>query len=144
MSVFKHVLVAYDFSEASGRALELAAAMVRESGVDLHVVHVCEIPPLVDVPNWIDLVTPIKEQAQARLGELIRSIRDVAPGAKGVLKVGNAWEEILVAASEVGADLIIAGTHGRRGVAHAFIGSVAERVVRHSEIPVLTARSRVR
>ncbi len=53
-----------------------------------------------------------------------------------------AWEEILAAARETRADLVVLGTHGRRGFAHALIGSVAERVVRLSPIAVPTARSR--
>ena len=74
--------------------------------------------------------------------QLLASLRATSPGAKGLLKVGVAWEQILVAAAEVRADLLVLGTHGRRGVAHAVMGSVAERVVRLSEIPVLTVRSR--
>lgn len=142
MAVFKHVLVASDFSEASGRAVELAVAMARESGADLHVVHVCEIPTYGDFAASVDLITPLSEAADVRLRELVASLRDVSPGASGVLKLGAAWEQILAAAAEVGADVIVMGTHGRRGVAHAILGSVAERVVRLSEIPVLTVRSR--
>lgn len=56
--------------------------------------------------------------------------------------MGVAWEQILAAATDVDANVIALGTHGRRGVAHAIMGSVAERVVRLSDIPVLTVRSR--
>jgi nucleotide-binding universal stress UspA family protein len=141
VAAFKRILVASDFSEASGRALELAVAMARESGADLHVLHVCEIPLYTDAP--IDLVTPLAEAAQARLDKLLRSVRDICPAAKGVFKVGAPWEQILAAAGEVGADVIVVGTHGRRGVTHAIMGSVAERVVRLSDVPVLTVRSRL-
>jgi nucleotide-binding universal stress UspA family protein len=143
MAVFKRILAATDFSEASGRALELAVAMARESGAELHVVHACEIPASYgEFATSIDLVTPYTEVAEKRLGELIRSLRDVIPGTRSILREGAAWEQILAAADEVGADLIVVGTHGRRGAVHAILGSVAERVARLSEIPVLIVRSR--
>jgi hypothetical protein len=53
-----------------------------------------------------------------------------------------AWEQILAAAAEMGADLVVVGTHGRRGLAHVILGSVAERVVQLSPVPVLTVRGR--
>ena len=143
MAVFERVLVAADFSEASGRAVELAVAIARETGAELHVVNVCEIPDYGEFPTAVDLVTPLSETAARRLGELVASLRGVVPGVRGALKVGVAWEQILAAADELGADLLVVGTHGRRGIAHAVMGSVAERVVRMSRIPVLTARSRV-
>lgn len=143
MAVFEHVLVATDFSEASGRGLEVAVSIARESGADLHVVHVFEIPAYGDFTAPFDVLAPLSENAKARLDELVSSLRDVCPGVKGVLKVGVAWEQILAAAAEVGADLVVLGTHGRRGMAHAIMGSVAERVVRLSEVPVLSVRSRV-
>ena len=143
MPVFKRVLVAADFSEASGRAVELAAAIARDTGAELHVVTVCEIPDYGGLPTSIDLVTPLTEIAERRLGELVASLRGVVPGAKGTLKIGVAWEQILAAAEELAPDLLVLGTHGRRGMAHAIMGSVAERVVRTSPFPVLTVRSRV-
>ena len=143
MPVFKRVLVAADFSEASGRAVELAAAIARDAGAELHVVNVCEIPNYGQFPTSVDLVTPLSEAATRKLGELVASLRGVVPGVKGTLKVGVAWEQILAAAEELAPDLVVLGTHGRRGFAHALMGSVAERVVRTSPTPVLTVRSRV-
>jgi nucleotide-binding universal stress UspA family protein len=141
MPVFQRVVVATDFSEASARAIDLAVAMAREPGVELHVLHVCEIPVYADWAPSVDLITPLTATAEERLDQLLSSLRASSPGAKGLLKVGVAWEQILAAAAEVRADLVVLGTHGRRGVAHAVMGSVAERVVRLSEIPVLTVRS---
>lgn len=143
MGTFKHVLAATDFSETSGRALEMAVSLARDAGAELSVVHVCEIPSYTDFAAPVDLVTPITDVAETKLDELVRSLRDVCPGAKGMVRVGAPWEQILAAAAERGADLVVVGTHGRRGFAHAFMGSVAERVVRLSPIPVLTVRSRI-
>lgn len=143
MSPFKHVLAATDFSETSRRALEVAVALAREPGVAITVVTTCEIPAYPDTTfTPVDLVTPLVDAAEARLAELMRGIHDVCPRAASRVRVGAAWEEILAAASEVGADLVVIGTHGRRGLAHALLGSVAERVVRMSPVPVLTVRGR--
>jgi nucleotide-binding universal stress UspA family protein len=58
-----------------------------------------------------------------------------------MLRSGPPWQQTLEVAKEVGADLIVMGTHGRHGLALAFMGSVAEKVVRMSPIPVLTLRA---
>ncbi|HVI96560.1 MAG TPA: universal stress protein [Anaeromyxobacter sp.] len=142
MGTFKHILAATDFSEASRPALDLAVSIARDSGADLTVVHTCEVPPYADI-TLVDLVTPLADVAQTKLDALLVAVRNVCPRTTGVLKVGVAWEQILAVAGEATSDLIILGTHGRRGVAHALMGSVAERVVRLSPIPVLTVRSRV-
>ena len=142
MGTFKHILAATDFSEASRPALDLAITIARDSGADLPVVHTCEIPPCPD-PALVDLITPLADIARTKLDALLGAARSVCPRTTGVLNVGVAWEQILAVAAEAKSDLIILGTHGRRGVARAFIGSVAERVVRLSPIPVLTVRSRV-
>jgi nucleotide-binding universal stress UspA family protein len=60
--------------------------------------------------------------------------------AEGVLGIGSAWQNILSVAKELKADVIVLGTHGRSGVMHALLGSVAEKVVRLSPVPVLTVR----
>ncbi len=88
-----------------------------------------------------EIYATIESQAQAKMGELVASLRDVCPGANGIVKVGVPWEQILAAAAETKADVVVMGTHGRRGFAHAFVGSVAERVVQLSPVPVLTVRA---
>jgi nucleotide-binding universal stress UspA family protein len=63
-----------------------------------------------------------------------------APGARGIFKVGNPWEQFLATIRAERPDLVVVGTHGRRWLAHAVLGSVAEKVVRLSPVPVLTVR----
>ena len=144
MKVFSHVLVATDFSEASSAALELAIDMARECGAKLTLINVCEVPVFVEVGAQADLVTPIAEASWARLGELQAAVDARVPGVERLQKIGAPWEEVLEAAAEIGADLVVVGTHGRRGVSHALLGSVAERIVRLSPVPVLTVRSGVK
>lgn len=143
MATFKHIVAATDFSEASRDALELARALAAETGAELTVVHVCEVPGYSETgPIAYDLVTPIAARAQEQMDALMDHVGRACPGARGLVKIGVAWEQLLGVAADVHADLLVMGTHGRRGFAHAVMGSVAERVVRLSPVPVLTVRSR--
>ncbi len=143
MATFKHILAATDFSEASGAAVELARSMACECGAALTIVHVCEVPgaPL-SAPIPYERAASMVRGAEDRLQPIMEHVRKACPGASELVKMGAAAEEILAAAREVRADLVVLGTHGRRGFAHAMMGSVAERVVRLSPVPVLTIRWR--
>lgn len=145
MSPFKHILVPTDFGEPSQRALEIALELAGTLGADLTIAHTCEIPAyaypgLAMAP--IDLLSPMEEVARKRLNELVSSLGQRCRSCKGVLKVGIPWEEILEVVKETQADLVIMGTHARHGVTHALLGSVAEKIVRMSPVPVLTVRAR--
>ncbi|MEP7048961.1 MAG: universal stress protein [Pseudomonadota bacterium] len=141
---FQHVLVATDFSECSKRALDLGIELAQKFDAQLTVAHIWEVPtysygPGMYVPG--DWLTPIEAAAQARLDETVEDLKARFPNAKSLLRTGAPWDEILAAAQSVHADLIVMGTHGRRGLNRALIGSVAERVVRLSAVPVLTTHS---
>lgn len=140
---YASILAASDFSRASEPALRLAVRMARSSGSRLTVVHVCEVPTyLYAEPSVtpVELLAPIIEVARRRLADLVASLQADCPGTKGMFRVGVPWEQVLAAAEETGAELVVLGTHGRRGVSHALMGSVAERVVRTAPVPVLTVR----
>jgi len=142
MASFRHVLAATDFSECSSIALDAAIELARRYDAALTLVHVFTLPvyPYMDlVPMAIDIETPARDAAREELDKALATTRKQLPSADAVLRqAGAVWEQILATAREVGADLIVLGTHGRTGISHALIGSVAERVVRHSQIPVLT------
>lgn len=143
MPTFKHIVAATDFSETSRAAVELARSMACECGAALTVVHICDIPGYsMGRPISYETATPLVARAQAQLDALMEGVLTACPAATALVKMGSAAEQILAAAAEVRADLIVLGTHGRRGLAHAVIGSVAERVIRFSPVPVLTLRSR--
>jgi nucleotide-binding universal stress UspA family protein len=142
MEPFRHVLVATDFSECSSAATDAAVELARRYEAALTLVHVVEIPLAAYVgmvPAPIDLVTPIHEAAREQLQKALASVQKRFPAACARLEpTGSAWEHIVAAAREVKADLVVVGTHGRTGLSHALIGSVAERVVRYCRVPVLT------
>ena len=138
---FQRILVATDFSESAGQALELALQIAEKFGSELTLVHSWEAPNYSFAAGLylpVDVVAPIERAAVARLEEATTQLKARFPAAKSVLRSGVPWEEVLGAATQLKADLIVMGTHGRRGLERALLGSVAERVVRLSRVPVLT------
>jgi nucleotide-binding universal stress UspA family protein len=136
----KTVVVATDFSDGSDEALTQAIELAKQTGATLDILHVVEFGAEVfpyGLSSFADrggLIAYIDRELSRRV--------DVAAAA-GVtartrLREGSAAHEILEHAREVGADLVVVGSHGRTGLAHALLGSVAERVVRHARCPVLT------
>jgi nucleotide-binding universal stress UspA family protein len=138
---FKHVLVPTDFGEAAGRALAIAVDLATKWGSALTLLHTYEIPTYAypgAMSVAVDLLTPVRNAAQARLDKELAELRTRLPRADGVLAVGVPWQEIERTIRETHADLVVMGTHGRHGLDRVLIGSVAEKVVRLSSVPVLT------
>ncbi len=142
MSTFHQLLVATDFQEASQRAVDLAVRLAKEQGAALTLLHVFEIPAWAygAVDTAADLFTPLQDAATEMLAKELARIRETLPEAKSMLRSGRAAEETLAAATSVGADLLITGTHGRGVVGRVVLGSVAASLVRSSPVPVLTVR----
>lgn len=141
MPAVTKILVPIDFSECSERALKVGLEMAKAFGASVHVVHVYPAsayvaPPLVPGPV---LVGQFRDQSQKAFEEYLARIKNEHGVAiPGTLLEGVPHAEIVRLASELGADLIVMGTHGRTGLEHLLLGSVAERVLRTSTIPVLT------
>jgi nucleotide-binding universal stress UspA family protein len=141
MPAFRKILVSTDFGASSSRAVDVAVDLARTFDAELTLVHVYEIPAFMYMGAWIDVVTPIEQAAQAELDAVLASVRKALPSARAELRCGIPWTQVLEVAAESGADLIVMGTHGRTGVSHALLGSVAERIVRTAAVPVLTVRA---
>ena len=143
--MFRHIVLATDFTEASESARETAASLASALGARLTVVHVCETPAFAAAGSSLagtDLIGPCVEGAEVELGRLVWRLRARDVKVDSVLRRGVAWELIVRVAKEVGADLVVAGTHGRHGLAHAYYGSVAEKLVQESPVPVLVVPRR--
>jgi nucleotide-binding universal stress UspA family protein len=146
VATFKKILVPVDFSESSTLALDTAAALAKDSDASLTIVNVYE-PLAIALPEGYQLFS--EQQLNQLFEELQRGLaqqrqRAEAAGVKRVdteLLHGFAVSEIQNFAAQCGFDLIVMGTHGRRGLSHALLGSVAERVVRVAPCPVLTVRA---
>jgi nucleotide-binding universal stress UspA family protein len=140
MIALKNVLVAIDFDALTETVLAYARAVTRRNDARLHVLHVTEntfLRPRSADPHAVE--GSITHHIEQRLTDEDR--RDLHPVP--VVRMSDApAEEIVQYARDHDIDLIVMGTHGRKAVAHLFIGSVAERVVRDAPCPVLTVRER--
>ncbi|HEX8793608.1 MAG TPA: universal stress protein [Polyangiaceae bacterium] len=142
MAGFRRILVATDFTETSNRAIEAALELATRLGASLTLMHAYEIPVL-GVPDGALVATPelavrLSEAARIALDSTLKRVEGRGVRVDGVLREGVAWEEIDRVADEIDADVIVIGTHGRRGLARALLGSVAENVIRTTYRPVLT------
>ena len=138
MLPIRTILHPTDFSDRSENALHFAAALARDYGARLVVVHVMPRPIVafgegVVPPDPADTLA----EAQEQLDRLVVP-GGVPPADRRLMESDDAAGTILHAARDLPADLIVLGTHGRSGVARVLLGSVAEQVVRRAPCPVLT------
>jgi nucleotide-binding universal stress UspA family protein len=142
MTLPKVILVPTDFGEPSSAALDYAFELAKELGSEIVLMHAFEIP-IVGFPDGAivataELTSRILEGAQAGLDKQVEQRRDSGVTLRSVIKQGDPYHMVNETAEEVGAGLIVMGTHGRKGLSRALIGSVAEKVVRTAHVPVLT------
>jgi nucleotide-binding universal stress UspA family protein len=140
---FQHILTASDLGQEAERAVDLSVTIAASSGARLSLLHVFEVPTYLytgAVVTPVDHLGDLEADARRRFDELAASLRGRCPRLDAVFRVGNPWEQILAAITELEVDLAVLGTRGRRGIARAVLGSVAEKVVRLSPVPVLTVR----
>lgn len=147
MKRIQRILYATDFSSASRRAFDAALAMAKVQNARLTIAYV--LAPIVTVPEqYIDAATYDRFDRQARqwgtqkLDRLVARAKKAGVKATGVLRDGNPADQIVAAARAGKSDLIVVGTHGRRGLPKFFLGSVAERVVSTASCPVVTVRGK--
>ena len=147
MIALKHILVATDFSEPSDAALTYGRALARTFKATLHVVHIIDGPSAVVygaeayAVSMPEIQAQIEAAARAQLDDLLLDNDPQPLPVRRVLLTASAPAAAIVDyAGREQIDLIVTGTHGRGGVAHLLMGSVAERVVRTAPCPVLTVR----
>ncbi len=140
------ILVPVDFSPGSEAAVEWAQALADAFSARFILLHVVDTSTsaVIGGPGGVlapppppMLLDELRDEARKAVAELASRV----PGATTLIREGAPRQEILVAAKDLGADLIVMGTHGRTGLAHLLFGSVAEHVVRHATAPVFTIRS---
>jgi universal stress protein A len=137
MKQIKRILCPIDFSETSAKALGYAERLARSTGAELVLLHV------FDVPEDLGMLGQ-QVPADARLPDKLQAIGPSAPElpVERVLHAGPPADVICWMAQNRDCDLIVMGTHGRGGLAHLFLGSVAEHVLRHARSPVVVVRNR--
>ncbi len=139
----KKIIVPTDFSKLSFSALEYALDLAERMDATIHLTYVLEkTPPFlairsIDVSEE-DVMRHMEEEAHKQLFKTASEFR-MESNAKiiEVLRKGNDYEEIVNYSKEINCDLIVIATHGRTGVLHTLLGSVAEKVIRYAKCPVL-------
>ena len=145
MKKIKKILVPTDFSSFSFSALEYVGSLASLHGATVYLLHVESepfvVPPFPNVDfNTETVLRDTEKKSEELLHNVIakkmKHIKNVVP----MIRKGDAADVIVDVAQEIEADLIVMATHGRTGLSHILVGSVAEKVVRHSTVPVLTVK----
>ncbi len=145
MDAFGRIVVPVDFSPFSKRALRAALRLGRICGAEVHLVHVV---PDYDLPSAFHIHLPDREELEARVSrwagrafdDYLRSEDTEGVRLVRVVRYGKPARNICDYATEVGADLILIASHGRSGFQRAVFGSVAEKVLRLAEQPVMIVK----
>ncbi len=145
MAPFKNILVPVDFSKNAQRALEIACELGKTFQIPLTLFHAYVLPTYPLPEGFIlpspEAVTEIMDKTQRAMNDMRDlAVKMGAPKVDAIMSEGVAFAEIVRVARERNIDLIIMGTHGRTGLKHALLGSVAEKVVRKAPCAVLTVR----
>jgi nucleotide-binding universal stress UspA family protein len=141
----KIILVPTDFSVAAETALDHALALAAKLGAKVFLLHAYALP-VIGFPDGTlipsaAIASGIINRAEKELADCVAKRRESGVEIVPLLKQADPREAILATAHDLSADLVVMGTHGRRGIARALIGSVAEAIVRVSPVPVLTVHA---
>lgn len=138
--LLRQILVAYDGSPPSRRAVDFAAELAgpfRSSVTLLHAIQMPETPPEAAITAWADLLAAREDAGQALIEEALQGLRQRNLKVDSRVVVGPAAEQLAKAATDASVDLVVAGTTGKSAVARVFLGSVTTRLLHISPKPVL-------
>lgn len=136
-----NILVPTDFSDCAEHALDYASALGAKLGATVHLMNALGAAlPELSVALTDAMIRNLERVHQERLDQLADPRRSQVAIGSTIVKSGDARDAIIEAAQELDADLIVIGTHGRRGVSRLVLGSVAEDVMRRAPCPVLLVR----
>ena len=148
MTRIRRILCASDFSKTSGKALMSAIDLAKANRARLTIVHAhVPIVPLVpeqylEASTWDRVDTETRRWAERQVEKLVEKARKRGVRASAMMVTGDPAQQIVRMARSKRADLIVVGTHGRRGFSKFFLGSVAERVIATASCPVMTVRGK--
>jgi nucleotide-binding universal stress UspA family protein len=136
------ILVPVDFGEASGRAVAVASALASRVGGQLHLLHaeVLEVPAYF-THDQVRALERERQLARSRAREFLRDFGQRHGVSQFTSRIDEGMPTAIIVDSAAEADMVVMGTHGRRGPARWWIGSVAERVIHQSPAPVLVVRA---
>ena len=145
--LIQKIVVPVDFSESCQRATSYAAALARRLDASVHLIHV--LPPSTVVTGPLEFYggdgsevrERMQQNARARLAAIATGLQHDTNRIMTEVRTGPTTQSINQAVIDYGADLVIMGTHGRSGLSHLLLGSVAEGVMRTAACPVLVVRA---
>lgn len=138
MQIANNILVATDFSELGQRAVEQATMMAERLGAKLNVVSVLTLGTDYETPQAEEAAL---EERRIRLAALETQLVQTGRLGRALILVGDPTTTILRAAEDLQVDLLVLGTHGRRGLSRLALGSTAEQVMRRAHVPVLVVKA---
>ena len=139
MEIFQTILVPTDFGEAAHRAVELALSLREKFDASLILLHVHFIPTnAIYSEGMHSPIEYLEREARKSFENDLRALRKIFPEVEAIFEIGSPSETIIRVAEAKGADLIVMGTRRKRAFLHMLMGSVAQKVVQRSHIPVLT------
>jgi universal stress protein A len=141
---YKRILCPVDFDECSREALRETGAIAVDPGCTVAVLHAVHINPLVDQGaaegfSAQEMYETQIEDSRRKIEEML-TVLPAQLKRQVIVEIGEPGDVVLNVQKRINADLIVMATHGRRGLKHLVLGSVTERVVRESPVPVLTIR----
>jgi universal stress protein A len=140
----QHILVPTDFSEYADYALDYAIELAQKLQARFTLLHVLYLSPLTvgEVPPSVfnQILQDMENWAQQQMQETLKRVKQTGIQIDSVILEGTPFQMIIETAESKDVDLIVMGTHGRTGLTHVLIGSVAEKVVRLAPCPVLVTR----
>jgi nucleotide-binding universal stress UspA family protein len=150
MLQIRKIVCPVDFSACADHAVQYAQELAKQFDAELCLVHAYEDPTAYVTPvpmsgyvgPGAEMLLELRKQLEVRLEQASGKVAAAGVRVRSELLEGAPYRVVLDWAKEWGADLIVIGTHGHTGLTHALLGSVTERVVRMSECPVLTIRTR--
>ncbi len=144
MATVRKILVTTDFSEFSLASVDYARSLASSYGAGIWLLHVVDYSPIIHLRRVEKSAEAVMqnavEKAEVRLRDLARSAFPTHEKVRSVVRRGDPCSEIVRFAREEGMDMIVMATHGRTGISHVLLGSVAEKVVRYSTVPVLSVK----
>ncbi len=145
MVPIRRILFPTDFSEYADHAWSYVLTFAQEFAAEVHLLHVVPPPPRLTETYAVNfdpeaLLEAQRAEAAALLERQVQAAKEASLTAQAAIRTGVDFHEILEYARAQAVDLIVMGTHGRTGLAHVLLGSVAEKVVRRAPCPVLTIK----
>lgn len=143
--MYDEILVPTDGSAGSDRVVEHAARLADAHGATLHLLYVVNTAAFANLPmesSFEGIAATLAAEGETALDDAVAAVESVAPetSVQRVSNEGSPATEVVDYATAADCDLVVMGTHGRGGIDRLLLGSVAERVVRNSPVPVLTVR----